>query len=77
MQITDIGLRMLDADELAGAQGFPEGYRTGWNALTDAPVTQAEEIAGIGNSVSPKGAAPFIAANVGTPEDLERLRLAA
>lgn len=77
MQITDIGLRMLDADELAGAQGFPAGYRTGWNALTNEQVTQAEEIGGIGNSVSPKGAAPFIAANVGTPEDLERLRLAA
>lgn len=77
MQITDIGMRMLTPKELAGAQGFSKGYRTGWNALTGKRVSVADEVAGIGNSVSPKGAAPFIAANLGTAEDLERLRSAA
>ena len=73
MQITDIGMRMLTPPELAGAQGFSKGYRTGWNALTNKRLTLTEEVAGIGNSVSPKGAAPFIAANLGTAEDMARL----
>lgn len=72
MQITDIGMRMLKPKEMAGAQGFRRGYVTGWNAILNRPSTLTEEIAGIGNSVSPKGAAPFIAVNLGTPEQAAR-----
>lgn len=72
MQITDIGMRMLKPKEMAGAQGFPKGYITGWNAITNRAATLTEEIAGIGNSVSPEGAAPFIAVNLGTAEQAAR-----
>jgi DNA (cytosine-5)-methyltransferase 1 len=68
MHITDIGMRMLQPKELAGAQGFPKSYVTGWNAITNKASTLTEEVAGIGNSVSPYGAAPFIACNLGTAE---------
>lgn len=72
MQITDIGMRMLKPKEMAGAQGFRKTYKTGWNAILNRASTLTEEIAGIGNSVSPKGAAPFIAVNLGTPEQAAR-----
>jgi DNA (cytosine-5)-methyltransferase 1 len=53
--ICDIGYRMLAPRELARAQGFPEDY-----VLTG---TQTEQIARIGNSVSPHPAAAVVAAN--------------
>ncbi|USQ97266.1 DNA cytosine methyltransferase [Caulobacter sp. RL271] len=72
MQISDIGMRMLKPKEMAGAQGFPKDYVTGWNAITGRAATLTEEIANIGNSVSPEGAAPFIACNLGTAEQAAR-----
>ena len=43
--VVDIGFRMLDVDELARAQGFPEGYYL--------HGTKAERVKQVGNSVCP------------------------
>lgn len=64
LQITDIGMRMLTPAELARAQGFPPDYDLTWNAMTETRVTATDQVRLIGNSVSPDGAAPYIAANV-------------
>jgi len=45
LKVIDIGFRMLDVDELARAQGFPDGY-----ILTG---TKSDRVKQIGNSVSP------------------------
>ena len=45
LEVVDIGFRMLDVDELARAQGFPDGY-----VLTG---TKADQVRQVGNSVSP------------------------
>ena len=54
--IADIGLRMLNPRELARCQGFPEGFQL--------MGSQADQVARIGNSVSPPMAHAVIAANV-------------
>ena len=43
--VVDIGFRMLDVDELARAQGFPEGYYL--------HGTRAEQVKQVGNAVCP------------------------
>lgn len=43
--IADIGLRMLDVDELAAAQGFPAGY--------ELAGSKADQIKQVGNAVCP------------------------
>lgn len=68
--IVDIGLRMLKPRELARAQGFPEGYvldpivrkqvRGKW---VEKPLTIAEQISAIGNSVCPPVARALVIAN--------------
>jgi DNA (cytosine-5)-methyltransferase 1 len=68
--IVDIGLRMLTPRELARAQGFPENYvlnpivrkiiRGKW---VEQPLTIAEQIRMIGNSVCPDVAEALVAAN--------------
>jgi len=68
--IVDIGLRMLKPRELARAQGFPETYvldpvvrkflRGKW---VERPLTIAEQISAIGNSVCPPVAEALVAAN--------------
>lgn len=74
--IVDIGLRMLTPRELARAQGFPENYvlnpvvrkflRGKW---VERPLTIAEQISAIGNSVCPPVARALVAANQpGIPE---------
>lgn len=45
LRVVDIGFRMLDVDELARAQGFPDGYYL--------HGTKAEQVKQVGNSVSP------------------------
>jgi DNA (cytosine-5)-methyltransferase 1 len=55
--IVDIGMRMLQPRELATAQGFGPDYRL--------IGTKSEQVARIGNSVSPFPAAALIAANLG------------
>lgn len=54
--IVDIGMRMLEPEELARAQGFPDDY-----VLTG---TKTNKVARIGNSVSPPPARAIVAANV-------------
>lgn len=74
--IVDIGLRMLKPRELANAQGFPKSYvlnpvvrkflRGKW---VDRPLTIAEQISAIGNSVCPPVARALVEANQpGLPE---------
>jgi DNA (cytosine-5)-methyltransferase 1 len=68
--IVDIGLRMLKPRELARAQGFPENYvlnpivrkmvRGKW---VERPLTIAEQISAIGNSVCPPVARALVLAN--------------
>lgn len=68
--IVDIGLRMLKPRELARAQGFPDYYvldpvvrklvRGKW---VEKPLTIAEQISAIGNSVCPPVARALVAAN--------------
>jgi DNA (cytosine-5)-methyltransferase 1 len=79
--IVDIGLRMLKPRELARAQGFPDSYilnpvvrkflRGKW---VERPLTIAEQINAIGNSVCPPVARALVAANQPSATDL---RLAA
>ncbi len=57
--ITDIKLRMLKPEELAGCQGFPKSY-----ILTG---TQAEKIGRIGNSVCPPVAEALVRAQLRVP----------
>lgn len=54
-RIVDIGLRMLTPRELARAQGFPDGY-----ILTG---TKEQQVARVGNSVSPPVARAIVEAN--------------
>lgn len=68
--IVDIGLRMLKPRELARAQGFPDDYkldpivrkflRGKW---VERPLTIAEQINAIGNSVCPPVARALVLAN--------------
>lgn len=68
--IVDVGLRMLKPRELARAQGFPDSYvlnpivrkylRGKW---VERPLTIAEQISAIGNSVCPPVAKAIVAAN--------------
>ncbi|MCW2395857.1 MULTISPECIES: DNA cytosine methyltransferase [unclassified Sphingobium] len=79
--IVDIGLRMLKPRELARAQGFPDDYvldpivsklvRGKW---VEKPLTIAEQISAIGNSVCPPVARALVGAN--QPE-LAEIRMAA
>ncbi|SKB32177.1 DNA cytosine methyltransferase [Sphingopyxis flava] len=74
--IVDIGLRMLKPRELARAQGFPDDYvldpvvrkfvRGKW---VEKPLTIAEQISAIGNSVCPPVARALVAANQPDSED--------
>lgn len=80
--IVDIGLRMLKPRELANAQGFPPTYkldpivrkylRGKW---VERPLTIAEQISAIGNSVCPPMARALVIAN--QPRAAEPRRLAA
>jgi len=68
--IVDIGLRMLKPRELARAQGFPDHYvldpvvtKVKRGKLVHEPLTIAEQISAIGNSVCPPVARALVAAN--------------
>lgn len=77
--IVDIGLRMLKPRELARAQGFPDSYilnpivrkflRGKW---VERPLTIAEQISAIGNSVCPPVARALVAANQPGLEEMRR-----
>lgn len=55
MQIVDVGMRMLQPQELLVAQGFPRTYKL--------IGTKAEQVARIGNSVPPQLAAAVLSEN--------------
>lgn len=68
--IVDIGLRMLKPRELARAQGFPDSYvldpiveKVVRGKLVQRPLTIAEQISAIGNSVCPPVARALVLAN--------------
>ncbi|HZV57716.1 MAG TPA: DNA cytosine methyltransferase [Sphingobium sp.] len=68
--IVDIGLRMLKPRELARAQGFPDDYvldpivpKIVRGKLVHKPLTIAEQISAIGNSVCPPVARALVTAN--------------
>lgn len=68
--IVDIGLRMLKPRELARAQGFPDDYildpvvpKVKRGKLVHEPLTIAEQISAIGNSVCPPMARALVTAN--------------
>jgi DNA (cytosine-5)-methyltransferase 1 len=68
--IVDIGMRMLTPRELARAQGFPESYILDPIApqmirgkIVHKPLTKAQQIRMIGNSVCPDVAEALVAAN--------------
>lgn len=65
--VADIGLRMLSPRELARCQGFNDSFQI--------IGTQAQQVARIGNSVSPPMARAVVAANF--PEAADNLRRAA
>ena len=61
--VTDIAMRMLTPRELLLAQGFPPDYRV--DVTSDGtPVTKADQVKLIGNSVPPPFARALVAANV-------------
>jgi DNA (cytosine-5)-methyltransferase 1 len=68
--IVDIGLRMLKPRELARAQGFPDDYvldpiisKMIRGKMVEHPLTIAEQISAIGNSVCPPVARALVSAN--------------
>lgn len=77
--IVDIGLRMLKPRELANAQGFPANYildpvvpKVKRGKLVHEPLTIAEQISAIGNSVCPPVARALVAANQPGVAELRR-----
>jgi DNA (cytosine-5)-methyltransferase 1 len=63
--VTDIGMRMLAARELARAQGFPDSYRLEdvIDPAEGEPITKEQQIECVGNSVCPPIAAALVRAN--------------
>jgi DNA (cytosine-5)-methyltransferase 1 len=62
-EIVDIGMRMLEPHELYACQGFPADYEHKHVGL-DKPLSKAEQVRMVGNSVPPGMAAAFVRANV-------------
>lgn len=62
-QIVDIGLRMLEPEELKGCQGFPGDYIIDRDYAGKA-YPRSEQVAKIGNSVSPPIPAALVKANL-------------
>ena len=60
--ITDIFLRMLNAEELKLGQGFPKDYIID-RGYDQKPYPVAKQVARIGNSVVPKMAEALVLAN--------------
>lgn len=59
--IADIGLRMLTPRELHDAQGFPHDFQIDYDYLGN-PYPKSEQVARVGNSVSPPMAAAIVRA---------------
>lgn len=61
--IADIGMRMLKAEELKRAQGFPEDYIINIEPYIGKKYSEAKQIARLGNAVCPPVAEALIRAN--------------
>lgn len=61
-RIVDIGLRMLEPHELAAAQGFPADYLL--HGTAGRPLSKADRVRLIGNSVCPPVAEALVRANL-------------
>lgn len=61
--IGDIGMRMLKAEELKLAQGFPEDYVIDIESQIGKKYSEAKQIARLGNAVCPPVATALIRAN--------------
>ncbi len=62
-QIVDIGMRMLEAEELKLAQGFPVDYKIDF-FIDGKGYSKAKQVARIGNSVPPQFAEALTRANL-------------
>lgn len=62
-QIVDIGLRMLDPDELYGCMGFPDDYVIDRDC-NGKVIKRAEQVRKCGNAVSPPIPAALVRANL-------------
>ena len=62
-EIVDIGMRMLEPHELYACQGFPADYEHKHVGL-DKPLSKADQVRMVGNSVPPGMAEAFVKANV-------------
>ena len=62
-QIVDIGLRMLDPDELYGCQGFPEDYIINRD-YSGKSYSRTEQVKRCGNAVCPPLPAALVRANL-------------
>ena len=80
--IGDVGLRMMQAEELKLAQGFPLDYCIDIESRTGRKYSEAKQIARLGNAVCPPVATALIRANcpdiaykkqLHTVADLERV----
>lgn len=63
-QIVDLRMRMLEARELFGAQGFPADYDITCETTYGRPLTKTAQVRLAGNSVPPPVAAALVRANV-------------
>ncbi len=61
--IYDVGMRMLKAEELKLAQGFPEDYVIDIESYIGKKYSEAKQIARLGNAVCPPVATALIRAN--------------
>ena len=61
--ISDIGMRMLKAEELKLAQGFPKDYVIDIESYIGKKYSEAKQIARLGNAVCPPVAAALVRAN--------------
>ena len=69
--IVDIGLRMLQPHELYAAQGFPADYIFDRQA-DGTPITKTAQVQKCGNAVCPPVARAIVAANLITPNFMEK-----
>lgn len=61
--IADVGMRMLEPEELKLAQGFPKDYVIDIESRTGKPYCKQKQIARLGNAVCPPVATALIQAN--------------
>lgn len=75
--VSDIGMRMLKAEELKLAQGFPEDYVIDVEPYIGKKYSEAKQIARLGNAVCPPVATALIRANCADMAYRKRLKTVA